>query len=154
MRFATKFDGWLMCLLIPAGVLTAVVLPALRIFRPGTHPPPLPVALLPVAMAVFVAATTLPQYYEVRGDGLFIRQGWRRILIPYSSLVELQPTTDARSAAVYSMDRILVATRENHRYIIAPANQEGFLATVAQFAPQLERRGGGLSLPFAAPTLG
>jgi hypothetical protein len=153
MRFATKFDRRLMCLLIPAAVLTCIVLPAMRLFKPGAHPAPLPLALLPPVLCVFVLAATLPQYYEVRGEGLFIRQGWRKMLIPYPSLVELQPTFDSRSAAVYSMDRLLVVTRENRRYVIAPTDQSGFLDAVAQFAPQLERRATGLSVPFSAGTL-
>jgi hypothetical protein len=145
MRFATRFDRWLMCLLVPAAALTSIVLPAMRLFKPGAHPAPLPLALLPPVLCVFVLAATLPQYYEVRGDGLFIRQGWRKALIPYPSLMELRPTFDARSAPVYSMDRLLVVTRENRRYVIAPADQEGFLAAVAQWAPHLDRRAAGLS---------
>jgi hypothetical protein len=153
MRFATKFDGWLMCLLVPVAVLTCIVLPGMRLFRAGAHPAPLPLTLLPPVLCIFVLAATLPQYYEVRGEGLFIRQGWRKVLVPYPSLVELQPTLDARSAPVYSMDRLLVVTRENRRYVIAPAGQERFLAAVAQWAPHLERRAGGLSTALSAPTL-
>ena len=49
----------------------------------------------------------LPQYYEVRTDGLFIRQGWRKALVRYADLVEPQSTTGARIAGVFSIDRIL-----------------------------------------------
>jgi len=85
----------------------------------------------------------------VAGDGLFLRQGWRRILIPYASLVELQCMTDSRSAGVFSTQRILVVTAEGKRYLIAVADEEGFLEAVAARCPQLEKRGFGLAVPMA-----
>jgi hypothetical protein len=38
-------------------------------------------------------------------------------------------------------------------YIIAPADEKGFLDAVAGHATHLERRNFGLALPFAAPTV-
>jgi hypothetical protein len=153
MRFATKFDRGIVWLLLPAAVFTGVVLPILRLLHIGAHPAPLPIALFPIPIWLFALAATLPQYYEVRGDGLFIRQGWRRVLVPYPSLAELKGGFDSRSAGVYSMDRVVIVTRENRRYIIAPADQQGFLDAVAQCTPHLERRGSGLAVPFASTTL-
>jgi hypothetical protein len=108
---------------------------------------------LPWPIWSIVLLCTLPQYYEVRPDGLFIRQGWRKVLIAYADLTELQATTDTRSAAVFSMDRMLVGTRDGRSLIIAPADQEGFLAAVAQRCPRLERKGSGLGSPLSAPTV-
>jgi PH (Pleckstrin Homology) domain-containing protein len=91
----------------------------------------------------------LPQYYEVRPDGLFIRQGWRRMLIPYDSLVDLQSNTDFGGAAVFSSYRLLVATRAGRRFIIAPVEQDRFLQEVARRAPHLECKPFGLGFTFS-----
>jgi len=99
--------------------------------------------MLPIALAAM-----LPQYYELRPDGLFIRQGWRRKVIPYAALVAVRPATDGRSAAVLSMDRVQVLTQDAGRWIIAPREQQRFFDQFAGFAPQLQRQGAGLALPF------
>lgn len=150
MHVAAKFDRWMVVVLF-VGAAVSLGLPTHGwIVR---HQPPLP-AVLPIWLIwIAVLVATLPQYYEVRGDGLFIRQGWRKALIPYASLVELQPNRDARGAGVFSMDRILVVTKESRTFVIAPADPNGFLDAVAQRSPQLERKGFGLALPFSAPTI-
>ncbi len=42
-----------------------------------------PIWILFIGPVIFVIAlsATLPQYYEVREDGLFIRQGWNKALL-------------------------------------------------------------------------
>jgi hypothetical protein len=152
MRFAAKFDRWLVILLILTATVTCVVLPAIRFLAPGSHPEPLWLVLMPLGVWLIVLPCTLPQYYEIREDCLFLRQGWRKTLIPYASLVELQSMSDSRSAGVFSIERILVVTGEGKRFLIAPADQAHFLNEVAQRAPQLERKGFRLGLPFSAPT--
>lgn len=76
MRFATKVHRWLLALLAVAFVILGVIMPLKAWFAPGPHPPALPVFFLPWAIWSIVLPCTLPQYYEVREDGLFIRQGW------------------------------------------------------------------------------
>jgi hypothetical protein len=78
-----------------------------------------------------VVACTLPQYYEVRVDCLFIRQGWRKTSLPYAWLVAIQSVTDLLSAPVFSIHRMVVVTRENSGYTIAPALQREFIEAVA-----------------------
>jgi hypothetical protein len=134
MRFATRFDRWLVVLLVIAALVSCGAIPY----------------LLPVWLAVL--SMTLPQYYEVRDNGLFIRQGWRKILIPYASLIELQSVTNSMSAAVFSSQRILIVTREGRRILIAVAEDDRFLEEVSRRAPQLERKAFGLGLPLAPPT--
>jgi hypothetical protein len=134
MRFATRFDRWLVVLLVFAALLSCGAVPY----------------LLPVWLAVL--SMTLPQYYEVRDNGLFIRQGWRKILIPYASLIELQSVTNSMSAAVFSSQRILIVTKEGRRILIAVAEDDRFLEEVSRRAPQLERKAFGLGLPFAPAT--
>jgi len=134
MRFATRFDRWLVVLLVVAALVSCGAVPY----------------LVPIWLAVL--STMLPQYYEVRESGLFIRQGWQEILIPYASLIELQSVTNSMSAAVFSSQRILVVTSEGRRVLIAVAEDDRFLEEVARRAPQLERKAYGLGVPFAPPT--
>ncbi len=145
MRFATKFDRWLVILL----VIAAGVSLGLPLLGGITHSPVTWVAVLPWIIWPIAMAAMLPQYYELRPDGLYIRQGWRKKLIPYPDLVELRPVTDSRSAAVFSMDRVEVSSQHSGRWIIAPAEQERFIEQLAGFAPQLQRKGMGLGLPLS-----
>ena len=153
MRFETKFDRWLVIVLAFTACVTFSV-PASLLLKPGPHPTPQIVAgcFVPVIWLIVLSAT-LPQYYEVRADGLFIRQGWRKSLIPYASLVEVQAVSDSRSAAVFSTDRILIATGNGKRFVIAVADgendAESFFSELAQRSPQLERRAAGLGIPLS-----
>lgn len=153
MRFATRYDRWLVVMLVFAALASCGIFPALRFIAPASRPGPVWLSFVAWPIWGIVLATTLPQYYEVREDGLFIRQGWRRILLPYDSLMELQSVSSSLSAAVYSTQRILIVTRESARILIAVADEDRFLAEVARRAPQLERRPYGLGLPFAPPTV-
>jgi hypothetical protein len=150
VRFATKFDRWLVVLLVLAATMTCVMLPAMHFFVTGI---PLGLVFLPAIIWAAALVGTLPQYYEVREDGLFLRQGWRKTLIAYAQLTELQPMSDSRSAGVFSTDRVLVITQNDKRFIIAPAEQQRFMDEVAKRTPQLERKSFGLALPFSMPTM-
>jgi hypothetical protein len=150
MRFATKFDRRMIVMLI-IGAAVSLGLPTRSLLV--RHQPPLPIALLPWAIWAVVLVAMLPQYYDVRDDGLFIRQGLRKVLIPYASLAEMQPFYDTRSAGVFSCDRMRVVTSQLREYVIAPADADAFLDAVARRAPQLQRKGMGLSLPLSVPDL-
>ena len=143
MRFATKFDRSIVALLILAFVLVCLVLPF-------AGRAPLAVKWLPVAVFLLSLPCSLPQYYEVRDDGLLIRQGWRKLRIPYAALVEVRSTSDSRSAVVFSTDRIAIVTSEGKSYTIAVAEEDRFIAEVAKRAPHLQRIVGGLGLSFSA----
>lgn len=151
MRFKTKFDGWIVVVLVLTAILTCVILPLLQLM-PHTRPVPPFAMFMPLVIWLIVLPNTLPQYYDVRDDGLFIRQGWRKSLIPYASITEVQPVNDARSAAVFSTDRIFIGTKEGKRFIIAAAEEERFLDALAARCPQLDRKGPGLLLPLSAPS--
>jgi hypothetical protein len=98
-------------------------------------------------------AFLLPQWYELREDGIFIRQGVRTVWMPYPSLVEAQPFDNMTSSgAVFSKRRILLVTQSGNRYIIAVAEEDRFMDELARRCPQLERRAYGLGLPFSTPS--
>jgi hypothetical protein len=152
MRFETKYDRWIVAVMI-GGVALSLVLPAELFFKAaGPHRPPLWCVVLPWLIWAGVLLSMLPQYYDVRMEGLFIRQGWRKILIPYASLVGIQAVSDARSAGVFSTDRLLVTTREGKCYVIAVAGQRQFLDEVS-YKTLLERRDSGIGLPLS-PLIG
>jgi hypothetical protein len=151
MRFETKFDRWIVAVMV-GGVALSLVVPAELFFTAvEPHRPPLWCAILPWLIWGVVLTCMLPQYYEVRTAGLFIRQGWRKILIPYAALVGIQAVSDAHSAGVFSTDRLLVTTRQGKCYVIAPAEQRQFLDEVSQ-KTLLERRGSGIGLPLSPLT--
>ena len=107
---------------------------------------------LPSLVWLFVIPCTLPQYCETRLNGLFLRQGWKRILIPWRSLVQLQSVTDSGSAGVFSTQRILVVSSEGKQRLIAVADEDLFLAEVLKRCPALEKKSFGLGLPMMPPT--
>jgi PH (Pleckstrin Homology) domain-containing protein len=153
MRFDTRFDPWLVALVVLAAAVSLVVLPAVRFLAPGPHPGPLWFAFKGWVIWLVVIPCMLPQYYEVRETGLFLRQGWRKVLVPYASLVEIQPRSDSMSAPVFSTDRILVVTQEGKRFVIAVAEDQRFLKEVAKRCPQLEWRNFGLGIPLSPPSI-
>ncbi len=89
----------------------------------------------------------------MRADGLFIRQGRKKSLISYASVVEVQSVSDARSAAVYSTDRILILLQNGKRFVIAVAEDDGFFSELAKRCPQLERRAFGPGAPLSPPLI-
>lgn len=151
MRFRTKFDRWIVVVLTLTAALTCVVLPLMQLM-PHSRPVPAFVMFLPIVIWLIVLPNTLPQYYDVRDDGLFIRQGWRMSVIPYSSITEVQSVNDSRSAAVFSTDRVFIATNEGKRFIIAVAEEERFLDALAARCPQLDRKPWGLGMPLSSPS--
>jgi len=145
VRFETRYDRWLVIILGFAALLTCVVLPALYLANERQTGPSW-VPFLPWALWMAVLVSTLPQYYILRDDGLFLRIGWRKILLPYPSLAALTSVTDSRSAGVYSMQRIEIQTNGGKRYIIAVAREEDFMEEIARRCPHLGRAGFGLGV--------
>ena len=130
MRFETKFDGWLTALLV---TYTFVA------FAVAFSRVPVIVAYLPLAIWVISVALMLPQYYEVRSEGLFVRQGLRAVEIPWPTVQELISVHGGQSARVFSMERMHVVTSDGKRFIISPRDRSGFLEAVAGRCPQLVR---------------
>jgi hypothetical protein len=140
MRFATRYDRWLVAVLFVA-VLVSVGLPFAMYFSHALLVRQMWMFLLGPVVLALVLLATLPQYYEVRGNGLFLRQGWRRALLPYAELRELRAERGMLSAPVFSTRRIYVEAAPSSKWIIAVAEQERFLAEVFRRAPQLKRGG-------------
>jgi hypothetical protein len=96
----------------------------------------LPALLLFLLLAYLRSFT---EYYEVQEHGLFLRQGWKGILIPYTTLDTILPLAPA-FRFFPPTNRILVMPEKGKIFVVAPAEKERFLAEVSKRCPQLEQR--------------
>ena len=151
MRFETRYDKWLVGVLIGTGLIL-LGLPILCYLQHAEHGPPIWIFFFGPVIYVIAFSATLPQYYEVREEGLFIRQGWYKALLPYSALCELCAADGVLSAPVFSTHRLQVSAVPGGLFLIAVAEQEQFLAEVARRAPQLEKWPSGLRTPGGKPS--
>jgi hypothetical protein len=151
MRFETRYDKWLVGVLVAIGLILFSV-PVLLHFQLAQHGPPIWIFFFGPVIYFIAISATLPQYYEVREEGLFIRQGWHKALLPYSALCELSAADGVLSAPVFSTHRLEVSAAPGGQFLIAVAEQERFLAEVARRAPQLERWPSGLKSPGGKPS--
>jgi hypothetical protein len=152
MRFQTKFDSWLVGVLFLSAGISCFVVPAASFHTLGANWFPILLTIFCWAIWLLALACTLPQYYEIRDDGLFIRQGWKKVLIPYPSLTEVKSWRSCLSAAVFSTDRIVVSAGACKSFVIAVVEKEHFLAELSSRCPQLKMKntGSGLSLQRAS----
>jgi hypothetical protein len=150
MRFETRYDKWIVGVLIAAGLIL-FGLPLALYSNLMAHGQPVWTLFFGPVIFCIVLAGTLPQYYELREDGLFIRRGWKKALLPYSDLRELSTVNSTLSAPVFSTHRLLVTAAHGGRFMIAVAEQERFLAEVARRAPQLEEGPSGLKTRGSSP---
>lgn len=142
MRFETRYDAWLVVVLSVVA-LEMIVLPFAFYFTHVVRGAPLLLFLIGPMIMAFVFSLTLPQYYELRDDGMFIRQGWKRALLSYDALRELRAETGVLSAPVFSTRRVYVTVVPGGEWVIAVADEERFLAEVRRRAPQLRQGAGG-----------
>ena len=148
MRFQTKFDGWLVAVLFLSAFISCFVVPATLFRTPAPNWFPILLTFFCWTIWLLALSSTLPQYYEIREDGLFIRQGWKKILIPYSSLTEVKSWLSCLSAAVFSTDRILVSAGAYKSFVIAVVEKERFFVELSTRCPHLQKNstGSGFSL--------
>jgi hypothetical protein len=152
MRFETRYDTWLVTLLAAVGLIL-FGLPLALYSTLAAHGLPIWPLLPGPAIFVLVLFATLPQYYEVREEGLYIRQGWKKTLLSYSAICELRVWNSALSAAVFSTHRLMVTAVPGGQFVIAVAEQERFLAEIARRSPQLEESSSGLKARGGSPVL-
>jgi hypothetical protein len=96
--------------------------------------------LLTVPLLLLLACfKSFPEYYEVRENGLFVRQGWKKSFIPYATIVRFLPLAPA-IRWFPPANRILVIPEKVGSFFVAPSERERFLAEVSQRCPQLEQR--------------
>jgi hypothetical protein len=86
-------------------------------------------------VGIFVRYVLTPQYIELREDGLFLRRGWKKDLIPYAAVVSIQPLGP----------QLRIATRERKKFsMFELADEARFKAEIANRCPHLRPRRFGL----------
>jgi hypothetical protein len=107
--------------------------------------------VIDIMMTLSLLATCLPvlywsfpRYYEVREDGLFLRQGSNMNLIPYESIYKLSPISP--SLDYFWPNRILIMLTDGKTLSIAVAEKERFLTEVFKRCPKLEHKGTGFGV--------
>ena len=132
MYHKAKIDWW-----IAVAVTIAVLLPA------STQD--YAVASLPLLILLCCCA---PQSYQTTAEGLLIRSGLVRRLIPYRSITFIGPGSGPYSMAL-SLDQVKIQYGPASEISIAPADPAKFLADIESHAGHLCRRGRNLVPNFA-----
>ncbi|HPT25949.1 MAG TPA: PH domain-containing protein [Bryobacteraceae bacterium] len=132
-----KIDRWLAILLGIAALLTFIV-PSVNLVKAlMRHDAPSLHAVFCVAAWIVALAASLPQYYVLEDEGVLVRQGWRKVFIPYPLLQAAKSVHQSWSAAVYSVDRILLTTCDGHEHLIAPKDGPGFMRELMSRSPHI-----------------
>lgn len=80
----------------------------------------------------------LPHYFELHQSGLFIRQGWRKRLIAYSSIDKILPVS--RPHDWFSPNRILLILDRGDAVQIAVTEKDRFISEISGMCSSLEQR--------------
>ena len=137
VRFEPKSNHWTVAVLSVLLLVTCAFL-LFRALAQGFHKSNL-IPLLALLPGVFVAVRFLltlpPRYLEIREDGLLLCRGWKKDLVPYSSLISIQPLGP----------KLRIVTRDRKRFLMYElADEARFKAEIAQRCPHLSPRRFGL----------
>ena len=139
MRFRSKVDTWLLCVLVGAP-LFAIGLPLL--VAKEDYDQALLTALLPaVVFAAIYGLCLFPLHYEVGDEALVIRFGVFRSRIPYEQIRKVVPTRNPLSSPALSLDRLHIDAGSALGPNISPADKAGFLEALVKHTPHLRLDG-------------
>jgi len=134
MRFSTIPEHtWMrimasLCLLI----VSALCLLFFELHNPATR---LLAALQPACLLAFGIVWFQRSYCEFQESGLVLRQGWRKSLIPYPTLVELK--TLGRPSGEFTRGRILITAGDGGRWVISVLDAARFMREAYRRCPGL-----------------
>ena len=140
MVYKAKVDWW-----IGAALVVAIAVPAAGALFGQHHWVPGGVTVFSLAM---IFGGCYPQSYGTAAEGLIVRAGLTKRVIPYSKITGVRPSSDGRSALALTLDRVAVEYGSGSGLLIGPANQEQFFEDMARRCPQLSPRGQGLAVSF------
>ena len=100
---------------------------------------------IPLFLAVGICG--YPQVYQTTEDGLIVRAGLLRRVIPYDAITFVGPSDDGGRG--FTRNRVIVQYGTNAGVVISPADYRAFLEDMAARARHLTRRGQDLVLAFA-----
>ena len=137
LRFRARYDRWyivVLCML--AAVIGGPLLPGSWL---NGHIPlaNYGFAILP---SIMLLAGAWPQSSELQAGGLLIRQGLRKIWLPYNSLTEVYQFTEiSLPVGIFSSQRLLIKTVLGDEHVITVVDEERFVEELQSRAPQLRR---------------
>jgi hypothetical protein len=99
-------------------------------------------------VVALVVLGAYPQSYRTTPRGLLIRAGLTKRLVPYEAITFVGPAWQGAQSVALSRDRVKVAWGPASELLIAPANQEAFVADLAARTPHLLRRGQDLVVAY------
>jgi hypothetical protein len=137
--FPSKIDTWIAIVIAVPPISTAIS----AIFGLINGVPAAAIGL--VFVALLYAAVIIPLVrYEIEDDALVIRFGMIRSRVPYAGIKRIVPTKSILSSPALSLDRLHLDSGNALGPYVSPADKEGFLAAIAEKAPQLKREGDSL----------
>jgi hypothetical protein len=147
MKYPTKVDRWLTVVMAISALVT-VSIPICIILSPGISILQVwGTVLFAICIIGFVAAVSLPTYYEVQSDRLIIRSGLLRWSIQLDEIVSVTPVSNPLSGPAWSLDRLAVRSRHAGKVrtmLISPKQRHEFLQELQARASGLVREGDAL----------
>ncbi|MBM3992392.1 MAG: hypothetical protein FJ298_15520 [Planctomycetes bacterium] len=139
--FPSKIDWWLGALLCVPPIAAVSSLVALCTAREAASW----VGWIPLVLVVAIyGGLVFPMRYEVHDDALVIRFGRFRSRVRYGDIRGVKPTRNPISSPALSLRRLHIDAGSSLGPNISPADQDGFLAALAERTPHLRRQGDSL----------
>jgi hypothetical protein len=145
MRFETKFDRWIVGLLVFEAAISVVIPAAILLTAAEPNRPPFWCAILPWLILGLRANLHAAAVLRSAVGGIVHSPRLAQDPDTLCPPVGIQSASNTRRAAVFSTDRLLITTREGKCYVIAPAKQRQFLDEMSR-KTLLERIGSGIGL--------
>lgn len=133
MRFSATFQS--NYLRVP-GTIYVFLIPIAYFVAPDAHKAALHERIIAWVVWAMMLVAMLPQYYELREDGLLLRLRWKTRVIPYASVVELWdlPNRPIFRAEV-NLGRVITNTGETHTFGVE--EKDRFLKELSKHCPQV-----------------
>jgi hypothetical protein len=142
MRFEMRFEHAWVNRLVLLAALAGVAFAAINLLLTDSHPAHRWPALAQIVCWLVLLASWSRGYCEVRESDLFLRRGWKKISIPYASLIELKARPDGYG--------VFAIANDGRRFVIAVANVPIFLREIYRRCPQLNPSSGSPSFGLFA----
>lgn len=98
------------------------------------------VALLEVAVCVFVFLLIYPTKYIIDGDSLVVRCGFQRRTIPISQITSMRCSHNLLASPALSVDRLEIVFKEKSidSILISPRNRRDFVEDLKSINPDID----------------
>ena len=121
------------------GTIYVFLMPLIYFLARDGHKAALHERIIAWTVWAMVLVAMLPQYYEVREDGLFLRLRWKTHLILYASLVELWDRPNRTNSLRAEVNLVRVTTNTGESYTFGVEEKDRFLNELSKHCPQVTR---------------